>query len=122
MPDGLLLVPGVVAEYAYEQLVSARTKTHATSVALVGAAGKKHLEFRAPRGFIGPGDYLQLQLRGRILVGDEVVTLSGRVGVRIARRLATNVRSEMMSAEVLSATSVEAWEALREYLSLRSKG
>ena len=117
--NGLVQVPGVGAEFSYEQLVTARTKTKTTTVALVGASGR-HLDLRATRGFVEPGANVQLELKGRVLVGDQVEDLKGRITLKILMRTQTNVRSEILRAQVLTATSVEAWEALREYLALRT--
>jgi len=119
-PDGLTELPAVGQEFAYEQLVAAKTRTHRATIALVGAAGDSFLDVRVPKSLVGPGDPMVMELKGRILVGDRVEDLKGRVTVRIGSRSATNVRTEVFRAEVISATSVEAWEALREYLALRT--
>ncbi len=117
---GLIELPGVGAEFAYEQLMRARTKTHVTTVALLRMAGRKHVEVRVPPSFVLPGERMLVQLRGQILVDEDMVKLTGRVGLTVSRELPASAAGHRVLAEVSTATSVDAWEALREYFRLRS--
>ena len=117
--DGQAELPGVGQEFVYEQLVVARTRTQTTTIALSGwKAGE--LLVRTPLGFLAPGDRMRVELRGRVLVGDRVEDLAGQLLCRALRSLARRTRSEILAAEVTSATVPTALRALSEYLRLRT--